>query len=91
MLLLQVFTKRIKKGVWDLRAIIDSGGMPSSHSALCTVLQRCAMLKMSISGHTQSAQSLLTNAGRDNSSGAGVWSGQLPFRCCPLLHADHHV
>lgn len=34
---LQIFTKRIKKGVWDVRAIIDSGGMPSSHSALCAV------------------------------------------------------
>ncbi len=34
---LQIFTKRIKQGVWDIRAIVDSGGMPSSHSALCTV------------------------------------------------------
>ena len=34
---LQIFTKRIKKGVWDIRAIVDSGGMPSSHSALCAV------------------------------------------------------
>ena len=33
----QIFTKRVKKGVWDLKAIVDSGGMPSSHSALCTV------------------------------------------------------
>lgn len=33
----QIFTKRLKKGVWDLRAIVDSGGMPSSHSALCAV------------------------------------------------------
>lgn len=32
---LKIFTKRIKKGVWDIRAIVDSGGMPSSHSALC--------------------------------------------------------
>ncbi|KAI8470280.1 MAG: divergent PAP2 family-domain-containing protein [Monoraphidium minutum] len=32
---LKIFTKRLKKGVWDLRAIVDSGGMPSSHSALC--------------------------------------------------------
>ena len=36
---LQIFTKRIKEGVWDITAIVDSGGMPSSHSALCTV--RC--------------------------------------------------
>lgn len=34
---LQIFTKRIKQGVWDIRAVVDSGGMPSSHSALCTV------------------------------------------------------
>ena len=34
---LQIFTKRLKKGVWDIRAIVDSGGMPSSHSALCAV------------------------------------------------------
>lgn len=32
---LKIFTKRLKKGVWDVRAIVDSGGMPSSHSALC--------------------------------------------------------
>eukprot|EP00879_Flechtneria_rotunda_P001085 GHRR01001226.1.p1 GENE.GHRR01001226.1~~GHRR01001226.1.p1 ORF type:complete len:291 (+),score=85.33 GHRR01001226.1:253-1125(+) len=32
---LKIFTKRIKKGMWDIRAIVDSGGMPSSHSALC--------------------------------------------------------
>ena len=36
---MQIFTKRVKKGVWDLKAIVDSGGMPSSHSALCTVHQ----------------------------------------------------
>jgi acid phosphatase family membrane protein YuiD len=33
--LLKIFTKRARKGVWDVRAIVDSGGMPSSHSALC--------------------------------------------------------
>lgn len=32
---LKIFTKRYKKGVWDLRAMVDSGGMPSSHSSLC--------------------------------------------------------
>ena len=36
----QIFTRRLKKGVWDIRAIVDSGGMPSSHSALCTVCPR---------------------------------------------------
>ena len=34
---MQIFTKKLKQGVWDIRAIVDSGGMPSSHSALCTV------------------------------------------------------
>jgi len=34
---LQVFTWRFKKGVWDLRAIVQPGGMPSSHSSLCAV------------------------------------------------------
>ena len=34
---LQIFTRRWRKGIWDLRAIVDSGGMPSSHSALCSV------------------------------------------------------
>lgn len=36
---MQIFTKRYKKGVWDLKAFVDSGGMPSSHSSLCAV--RC--------------------------------------------------
>lgn len=35
---LKIFTKRFKKGVWDVRAFVDSGGMPSSHSALCTAI-----------------------------------------------------
>ncbi len=34
---LQIFTKRIKEGVWDVTAVVDSGGMPSSHSSLCMV------------------------------------------------------
>jgi hypothetical protein len=33
----QIFTRRFKTGKWDVRAIVDSGGMPSSHSALCSV------------------------------------------------------
>lgn len=33
----QIFTKRFKKGVWDITAVVDSGGMPSSHSSLCSV------------------------------------------------------
>ena len=34
---LQIFTKRYKTGIWDLRAVVESGGMPSSHSALTAV------------------------------------------------------
>lgn len=33
----QIFTKRLRKGVWDIMALFDSGGMPSSHSSLCMV------------------------------------------------------
>jgi hypothetical protein len=33
---LKIFTKRYKQGGWDARAFLDSGGMPSSHSALCS-------------------------------------------------------
>jgi hypothetical protein len=33
---LKIFTKRYKTGVWDAGAFFDSGGMPSSHSALCS-------------------------------------------------------
>ena len=36
-LFMQIFTKRYKFGVWDIKAVFDSGGMPSSHSALCMV------------------------------------------------------
>jgi len=32
---LKIFTRRWKSGVWDVRAMVDSGGMPSSHSAFC--------------------------------------------------------
>ena len=33
---LKIFTKRYKTGAWDARAFFDSGGMPSSHSSLCS-------------------------------------------------------
>ncbi|MEW5299418.1 MAG: hypothetical protein WDW38_004564 [Sanguina aurantia] len=32
---LKIFTHRYKKGTWDLKAMVASGGMPSSHSSLC--------------------------------------------------------
>jgi len=31
----KIFTYRARKGKWRLRACLDSGGMPSSHSSLC--------------------------------------------------------
>lgn len=31
----KIFTRAFKTGRWELRAMIDSGGMPSSHSAFC--------------------------------------------------------
>ena len=34
---LKIFTKWYKTGVLTLRAFVDSGGMPSSHSSLCSV------------------------------------------------------
>ncbi|KAK9835299.1 hypothetical protein WJX81_000183 [Elliptochloris bilobata] len=34
----KIFTRRYKTGVWDLTACVDSGGMPSSHSSLCTAV-----------------------------------------------------
>ena len=33
----QIFTHRARKGKWRLKAFVDSGGMPSSHSSLCSV------------------------------------------------------
>ena len=39
----QIFTKKVKKGVWDIKAVVDSGGMPSSHSSLCMVSWLCCL------------------------------------------------
>lgn len=35
--LTQIFTERYKRGYWDLKAMVGPGGMPSSHSSLCSV------------------------------------------------------
>mmetsp|Transcript_22342 Transcript_22342/g.66582 ORF Transcript_22342/g.66582 Transcript_22342/m.66582 type:complete len:345 (-) Transcript_22342:426-1460(-) len=32
----KIFTERYKKGVWDIRNFVAAGGMPSSHSSLCS-------------------------------------------------------
>ncbi|CAK0779515.1 hypothetical protein CVIRNUC_004791 [Coccomyxa viridis] len=45
---LKIFTKKIKQGVWDIRAIVDSGGMPSSHSALCTAVTTAVGLEFGL-------------------------------------------
>ncbi len=46
----QIFTRRYKTGVWDLTAFVDSGGMPSSHSSLCTVRRSSAGIYMHFTG-----------------------------------------
>ncbi|CAG9465827.1 unnamed protein product [Pedinophyceae sp. YPF-701] len=33
---LKIFYYKYKRGVWTLKAMVASGGMPSSHSAMCT-------------------------------------------------------
>jgi uncharacterized protein len=38
----KVFTKRATAGVWDVSALADSGGMPSSHSALAVAVTAAA-------------------------------------------------
>lgn len=35
---LKIVTTRYKKGIWRPAAFLDSGGMPSSHSALCAAV-----------------------------------------------------
>lgn len=32
----KVFTERYKRGYWDLKSLVGPGGMPSSHSSLCS-------------------------------------------------------
>ncbi|KAL0035097.1 hypothetical protein WJX79_000219 [Trebouxia sp. C0005] len=44
----KIFTKRWRKGVWDLKAIIDSGGMPSSHSALCSAITTATAMEFGL-------------------------------------------
>ncbi|BDA43978.1 Uncharacterized membrane protein YuiD [Coccomyxa sp. Obi] len=44
----KIFTRRLKQGVWDIRAIVDSGGMPSSHSALCTAVTTAVGLEFGL-------------------------------------------
>lgn len=49
----QIFTRRYKTGVWDLTAFVDSGGMPSSHSSLCTVRRSLAAFTCTRLGSSQ--------------------------------------
>jgi len=44
----KIFSKRWRKGVWDLKAIVDSGGMPSSHSALCSAVTTSIALELGL-------------------------------------------
>lgn len=45
---MKIFTKRVKEGVWDLTAVVDSGGMPSSHSALCMAVTTATAHKLGL-------------------------------------------
>lgn len=45
---MKIFTKRVKEGVWDVTAIVDSGGMPSSHSALCAAVTTAVAHKLGL-------------------------------------------
>lgn len=46
---LKIFTRRARKGVWDVRAMVDSGGMPSSHSALTAAITTAIALQYGLS------------------------------------------
>lgn len=45
---LKIFTKWYKSGVFSLRAFVDSGGMPSSHSALCSSVTTAIALQQGL-------------------------------------------
>lgn len=49
---IQVFTKRAKKGVWDLSALVAAGGMPSSHSSLAVAVTAAAGRTLGLSSAT---------------------------------------
>jgi len=46
---LKVFTTRYKRGPWDFRALVDSGGMPSSHSALSVAVTTASARALGLS------------------------------------------
>ena len=45
---LKIFTKWYKTGVFSLRAFVDSGGMPSSHSSLCSAVTTAVALQQGL-------------------------------------------
>jgi uncharacterized protein len=45
---LKIFTKWYKTGVFSLRSFVDSGGMPSSHSALCSSVTTAIALQQGL-------------------------------------------
>jgi len=45
----KIFTWRFKKGTWDLKAIVQPGGMPSSHSSLCSGVTTALALQEGLS------------------------------------------
>lgn len=45
---LKIFTRWYKTGVFSLRAFVDSGGMPSSHSSLCSTVTTAVALQQGL-------------------------------------------
>lgn len=45
---LKIFTKWYKTGRFSLRAFVDSGGMPSSHSALCSAVTTAVAIQQGL-------------------------------------------
>lgn len=48
---MKVFTYRYKKGEWNLKALVDSGGMPSSHSSLCMAVTTSLAMQYGLSSN----------------------------------------
>lgn len=87
----QIFTYRARKGKWRLKAMVDSGGMPSSHSSLCSV---CSTLLAA--SHTSGAALAtfflqLLRAGCYDSSWHDARCQQLPLCGLSVLQRDCDV
>jgi acid phosphatase family membrane protein YuiD len=45
---LKIFTKWYKTGIFSVKAFVDSGGMPSSHSSLCSAVTTAVALQQGL-------------------------------------------